>query len=226
MIDLHSHILPGMDDGSTDVAMSAVMLDMLAEQGVTTVVATPHFYADKHNPEEFLQCRAEAMAQLPETAMQVLVGAEVAYFDGMSRSAALPALCIGDTKLVLVEMPFGQWTERMVQEICEIPAQQGLQPVLAHVDRYRSQFNRFYKRLAEQGVLFQFNADVFKDWSSRLWALGMFDRGFIHFLGSDCHNLTTRAPKIGDAVHMLAKKRGAEAVVVLSEFSESVLKST
>lgn len=224
MIDLHSHILPGMDDGSADVAMSAVMLDMLAEQGVTTVVATPHFYADKHNPEEFLQRRAEAMAQLPETAMQVLVGAEVAYFDGMSHSEALPALCIGDTKLVLVEMPFGQWTERMVQEICEIPAQQGLQPVLAHVDRYPSQFMKYYPRLLEYGVLFQFNADAFLDWRSRRWALGLLDRGAVHFLGSDCHNLTTRAPRIAEAAQVIAKKCGAESLAELMEFSRDMLK--
>lgn len=224
MIDLHSHILPGVDDGSKDAEMSAALLKMLAEQGVTTVVATPHFYADKDNPEEFHRRRAEGLAQLPETPLQVLAGAEVAYFDSMSHSDALKSLCIGDTKLLLVEMPFGTWTERFVQEVCEIATGQGLQPVLAHVDRYRSQFMKYYNRFLEYDVLFQFNTDAFLDWRNRRWALAQFDRGLVHFLGSDCHNLTTRLPQMDKAAQVITKNRGTEALAALTEFPQDMLK--
>lgn len=224
MIDFHSHILPGVDDGSKDAQMSAALLQMLQQQGVTTVVATPHFYAERHTPEDFLCRRAEALAKLPETPLRVLAGAEVAYFDGMCHSDALKDMCIGDTNLLLVEMPFETWTERMVQEICEIVTYQNLRPVLAHVDRYRSQFMRACTALLEYDVLFQFNADVFLDWRRRRWALAQLDRGMVHFVGSDCHNLTTRPPQMDKAAQVITRKRGAEALTALTEFSQDMLK--
>ena len=69
MIDVHTHILPGIDDGSKSVEMSLEMLRILASQGVTTVVATPHFYATRNNPESFYEDRQRAreqLGQLPE----------------------------------------------------------------------------------------------------------------------------------------------------------------
>ena len=84
MIDLHSHILPGMDDGSKNPEESAALLRMLQQQGVTTLAATPHFYA-RETPEAFLKRRQEAVAKLPimEDGPRMLLGAEVAYFSGM-----------------------------------------------------------------------------------------------------------------------------------------------
>ena len=82
MIDIHSHILPGIDDGSQSVEESHALLALLREQGVETVVATPHFYADRNDPENFLRRRKEALARLDhgETEMpRILLGAEVAY---------------------------------------------------------------------------------------------------------------------------------------------------
>ena len=89
MIDLHSHILPGMDDGSQSPEETAALLGMLQKQGVTTLAATPHFYA-RETPESFLQRREEAAAHLPCTeSPAILLGAEVAYFAGMGSSEAL-----------------------------------------------------------------------------------------------------------------------------------------
>ena len=130
MIDMHSHILPNMDDGSDSVETTHKMLQMLRQQGVTTVAATPHFYAYKDNPEDFLRRREESLAR-DTWELSLLPGAEVAYFDGMSRCRELKELQIGDTGLLLVEMPFGKWTGRMMEELIRIPMEQGLTPLLA-----------------------------------------------------------------------------------------------
>ncbi len=222
MIDMHSHILPQMDDGSKSVEMSMEMLARLGEQGVDIVVATPHFLAAKDSPENFLRRREEAFAMLDrdEAALpRILLGAEVAYFDGMSRSGELGKLCLGDSRLVLVEMPHGEWSRRMVAEVCDIPVQLGLQPVLAHVDRYRAQFDRYRRQLAEQGVLFQFNADVLAGFWSRRWALGLLRRGELHMMGSDCHNLDKRPPKMDQAARIIKKHLGADALENITAFT-------
>lgn len=228
MIDLHSHILPKMDDGSESPEMSRSLLTILRQQGVETVVATPHFYAMQDTPEDFLRRRAEAAHRLeydPADAPCILLGAEVAYFDGMSHTPILEALQLEQTGLLLVEMPFGAWTQRMIQEICQIPILTGLTPVLAHVNRYRraDQLPKYQKELLGQGILFQCNAEAFLSFWERRWALKMLRQGQIHFLGSDTHNLTTRAPKIEQAAQIITHKLGAETLDKLTAFSKEML---
>ena len=128
MIDLHAHILPQMDDGSQSPAETAALLDLLGLQGVRTVAATPHFYPFRETPDAFLRRRQASAAQmLPATENQpkVLLGAEVAYFSGISRCEEIIPLQIADTKLLLIEMPFDHWSNTMVDEICRIPEQLG-----------------------------------------------------------------------------------------------------
>lgn len=214
MIDLHSHILPQMDDGSASAEESAQLLVLLQQQGVTTVAATPHFYANRENPEAFLRRREDAFAKLPapKDAPKVILGAEVAYFPGMGTCDALIPLQLGNSGLLLVEMPFGPWDDRVVNDILNIPLRLGLIPVLAHVDRYRTrtQFPKYYRLFLENNVLFQCNADVFETFLGQRWALRQIRGGIIHFLGSDCHNLTTRAPKLQQAAQIITNKLGAE----------------
>lgn len=228
MIDIHSHILPKMDDGSASLEETNKLLDMLWHQGVTTVVATPHFYATKETPESFLQRRAECLAQMPaqsENRPKVLIGAEVAYFPGIGNCDAIIPLQIGNTGLLLVEMPFCSWTDRMVEEICDIPSGLGLTPILAHVNRYRGskQFPKYMQKLSKSGVYFQCNAEAFESLSSRRWALNLMKKGYLHFLGSDCHNLTSRPPKIDLAAEAMEKKLGAKFINYFNENAESML---
>ena len=226
MIDLHSHILPQIDDGSKSVEETTALLKMLAAQGVTTLAATPHFYPKIEAPEAFLQRREQALAQLPrDTDIKILPGAEVAYFAGIGSSDVLPELKIGNTKLLLVEMPFTPWTDRMVQDICNIPMQQGLLPVLAHVNRYLglNQFPRFMETLAEAGVLFQCNAEAFLTMKGRLWAMRLLKAGHVHFLGSDCHNLDKRPPTLDIACQRIEKKLGKAFLSQLHKNAEVLL---
>ena len=208
MIDLHTHILPGMDDGSRSPEETAALLTRLEQQGVTTVAATPHFYA-KETPAAFLKRRQEAANQL-NTSMEVLLGAEVAYFSGMGNCEDLIPLQIGNTKLLLVEMPFHDWSERAIEDICEIPIQLGLIPVLAHINRYpgKHQFSKYKDILLQSGVYFQCNAEAFQAFLSRRKMLDLLENGYIHFLGSDCHNITSRPPRLDQANDAIARKLG------------------
>ena len=213
MIDFHSHILPGVDDGSQSVEMSRAMLELLVRQGVTAVAATPHFYPTRSSPADFLQRRQAALAVLGETPIPVIPGAEVAYFDGLSRCDALEDLQLQDTDLLLVEMPFSPWSSRAVEELCVLSIQTGLTPVLAHVDRYPDQMKKYGSRLLDFGVLFQCNASAFLSPRTKGWALKMLKKGQLHFLGSDCHNLTTRPPRMDEAAAVIRKKLGEHPIL-------------
>ena len=150
MIDLHTHILPNMDDGSKSVEESEQMLCELKQQGVTTIVATPHFYADRDDPKAFLGDREKAYQRLlmkiqefdnKNELPEIILGSEVAYFEGMSDCDDLVSLKIEGTKLLLLEKPTIPWNERMISEVVAIYEKTGLVPVIAHIDRYIRVFN-------------------------------------------------------------------------------------
>jgi len=116
MLDIHTHILPNIDDGSRSVAESVAMIRASMEQGVNRLALTPHFYPERESPKRFLERRGESarelsaalagMKQLPK----MCLGAEVAYFEGMSRTEHIDSLCIGRTRMLLVELPFSSET--------------------------------------------------------------------------------------------------------------------
>ena len=216
--DFHSHILPRMDDGSRSVAESVQMLKMGQEQGIEYIVATPHFYPHNETPDKFLARREIAanalQGELAEALPQVILGAEVYYFPGMSESESLKELTIHGGKYILVEMPMTVWSDRMLQELEDIHAKQGLTPVVAHVDRYLVFWRnrKLLERLAQMPVLVQANASFFLRCGTAKRAMKMLKKGQIQLLGSDCHNLKDRPQNLGKAVERIERMLGAETL--------------
>ena len=231
MIDLHTHILPKIDDGSKRIEETAALLKLLKQQGVTTVAATPHFYAGHHTPEVFLQKRDAAEAALRQEMAkhsglpQLHVGAEVSFFRGMSDSQQLEQLAIRGSSCILVEMPLPPWSDAHYRELEAIREKRGLTPIIAHIDRYIAPFRThgIPARLAQLPVLVQANAGFFREWPTASMALRLLCRGQIHLLGSDCHNTDSRKPDLGAAVQIIHRKLGPEALERLNAWGESVL---
>jgi protein-tyrosine phosphatase len=228
MIDWHSHILPAMDDGSRDVDESLLMLELLEQQAVKTVIVTPHFYANEESVDEFLDRRRRSFKSLSsamgEKQIQLLCGAEVRYYPGIGRMKDLEKLTIEGTNLLLLEMPMGKWTEATVQELTKLSATCGLKIVMAHIDRYLGFIDlKTVYRLCECGVMMQVNSSFFDRVGTRRKALKMLDSGLIHFVGSDCHNLTTRPPKMGSAYAQVDKRFGGDFITQMTEFGYRML---
>lgn len=233
MIDWHSHILPGIDDGSTCVEESLALLRAEADQGIRRVIATPHFYAHHSTPEVFLENRRLAEQRLREAAAEqtglpeISLGAEVYYFQGMHHCDALRELTIGGSEYILIELPFGVWTDKIYRELTLIHKTQGLIPIIAHVDRYLSPLARrqIPERLAELPVLVQANGEFFLNRFTAGKALRMLRQGHIHLLGSDCHNTTARKPNLGAATVRIRRSLGDEALGWIRENEEAILSS-
>lgn len=228
MIDFHSHVLPGMDDGSRDARESERMLSMLKEQGVKTVVATPHYSASHESPEDFLVRRKKALEKLEDflsdEKIRVLSGAEVSYYPGISKLEDLEKLTVEGTSLLLLEMPFTRWTEYTVNELVEIAGFSDVQLVLAHIERYLPlQSKAVWQRLYDSGILMQVNAGFFIRPFTRNRGIRYLKEGKIHFLGSDCHNTTSRPPNLHKAYRFIAKKLGEEFLMQMNRYGKSLL---
>ena len=229
--DFHSHILPGMDDGSESPEESIAMLRMESEQGIDHVIATPHFYPRHETPEGFLRKRDQAEAMLMAAVQsagnlpQISVGAEVRFFRGISEAEALPQLTIRGKHCILIEMPPPPWPESYYQELDAIWRRRGITPVIAHIDRYIRPF-RTYKipeRLQQLPVMVQANSGFFLEHRTRRMALKMLHRNQIQLLGSDCHNLTNRLPNLGQALQIIEKHLGQSAILQLEEWQNRIL---
>lgn len=233
MVDFHSHILPNIDDGSSSCEMSIELLCMEAQQGITHVVATPHFYAREDRLERFLQKRdraeqllrkeMEKHTDLPE----LLVGAEISFFRGISETAFLKELKIRGTNCVLIEMPAPPWNEAMFSELRAIWERQRLVPIIAHIDRYIGPWRtyRIPQRLAQLPVLVQANAEAFTDRHLERLMLRLLREDYIHLLGSDCHDLVERKPNLAAAVERIGAKIGADALARIRIYEKRVIKT-
>lgn len=234
IVDFHSHILPNVDHGSQSIEESLQILRIMKSQGIEAVVATPHFYGDDEYPEEFLKRRKagkekllKAIEELSNEDMPKLyVGAEVAFYRGMSQSKVLKDLAIENTKAIMVEMPMGKWTSSMYDELEQIYVQQGLIPIVAHVDRYLTPLRDFGipDKLAELPVIVQANASFFLKKNMVKKAKKLLARDMIHVLGSDTHNLDDRAPNLGPALEVINDGLGPEVFERIKAWQKQVLK--
>ena len=228
MIDWHSHILPMMDDGSKNLDESMAMINALASQGIDTVIATPHFYANDESVEVFLSRREAAYALLKAKVVSndihVICGAEVRYYPGISRMDDLDRLTIGNSKLLLLEMPFARWSDHTVKELLDLANMRGLRIIMAHIERYSGlRDSRLLETLVSNGIQMQVNASFFEHFYTKQRAVKFLESGYIHFIGSDCHNMTTRSPNIGEAYELISKKFGEDYLYQMNEYGKSIL---
>ena len=229
MTDCHTHILPRMDDGSRSSNESIAMLRMERDQGIDKVILTPHFYAEHESAVSFIERRTACFARLKERTdeltsageklPELYLGAEVRYFAGMSRMDDIEKLCIGDTRYMLVEMPFDTWSDGVFRDL-EILQSSGIKPVKAHIER----FIHFQKhtdnmeRLWSMGMLIQSNASFFTSWKTKRTSLKLLKEGKIDLLGSDSHRAEgERVPDIADALAVIEKKLGQGTVERIME---------
>lgn len=228
MTDWHSHILPNVDDGSQSVEESIQLLKMLKQQGVDTVIATPHFHANSISVDEFKENCKTALdrlkAAIPSDFPKIVLGAEVRYYSGISKLKNLNELCVEGTDILLVEMPFEKWTKYTVNEIIELASMSNVTLVLAHIERYFSFVSSdTLTTLLRNGVHFQANASFFDSFTSRSKAIKMLKSGIISFIGSDLHNIKHRPPVLDRAFKVICKKLGQDYLANLNEYEHYLL---
>lgn len=233
IIDLHTHILPQMDDGSQNAPMSVQMLKQLQEQGVKWVCATSHYYAHQERIEQFLQRRREAVFALGDALEEagveeyssIHLGAEVAYFPGISQCQEIERLCLGGTRTLLLELAYTNWTPQQVEEVASLSLDRGYQVILAHPERFSHMrsYWRDMERMMSLPIGLQINADSLLHWGSRKLALELLRSTKYPLLASDCHNLTSRPPRLEKARLVVSKKLGVD---ILTRIDETALRFT
>lgn len=220
-VDLHCHILPGVDDGAKDVIMSHKMLEMAVADGAGQIVVTPHYKAHRHNEskERIVQLVQDAQEWLDAQgyALKLYTGSEVKYFHDMTNLLKEQKICtLADSFYVLVEFTPGDDYSYIRHGVKEILTA-GYCPIVAHIERYEalSAHEKHIEELVDMGAYMQVNA------ASIEGKLGIFTKhkvikwikkGLVHFVASDAHSDTKRIPGLSQSAKIVEKKCGMEAV--------------
>lgn len=229
-IDFHSHILPGIDDGSRTIEESIAILDKMAEDQVDIVIATPHFYPHEVSAEKFLQKRNEAYERLKPYLKphhpEILLGAEVLFSSSLSDNKYLSDLCIQGTEFLLLEMPYVRLTKSIIEGVEELADTPHLKLIIAHVERYLS-FTSFddVEKLMSLDVIGQLNSKSFDDRKKRKYSIKLIKQNMAHVIGTDYHRIDRGDMPLSFGYDVVAKKMGDEAVDRLLDNGYKLIKN-
>ncbi len=220
MIDLHSHILPRVDDGAKDERTALAMLAAAAAGGTRAIVATPHVIGGDWLPqwEDIVAgCqRLTALAASGGIRLAIHPGAEVAVHPDLLPLLTLPGqYCLGGSRYILLELPASH-IPAYADEFFFTLQTRGFLPVIAHPERNAELARRpdYLYAWVERGMLVQINAaSLTGHMGERVgkFAARLVAERLVHCLGSDAHGLRVRHPDISAAAARLAALAGAAA---------------
>lgn len=220
LMDIHSHILPGLDDGARDMEETMQMAGQADQEGISVIIATPHY--GRRNPgydpgraEQVFDAVKKCMRQeYPH--MKLYMGNELYYSFGILEDVkAGRAKTIGGTDYLLVEFSTDAEYEFLAEAVRSC-VREGYRPILAHVERYGCLYKDIGRidALIEQGAYMQVNARGFlssgRSDKRRSWCRVLLMEGLVHFVASDCHNANSRKPVMHSAVEEIVKIAGID----------------
>lgn len=204
MVDLHSHVLPDLDDGPVNLDFSVALAQAAVDAGTEVIVATPHIRADHHVDPREIPARVDELnvtlwdRRIP---LRVTAGGELSLAKARELDDdVLRALCLGKGRHLLIESPYGHMDGELEATLSELQAR-GFPPLLAHPERSEA-FHGRPDRLAElvaQGVLASITAGSMAGrfgQTVRRFTLTLFEQGLVHDVASDAHNHLERPPSL------------------------------
>lgn len=220
LVDIHCHLLPGIDDGAEDLADSIAMARQSVEQGVDTIITTPHQLGGYHrNRGDDIRRRVADLNEalrVEGVPLRVLPGADVRIEDGMTEAlVAGDVVTLGDHRRhVLLELPHEIYLP-LEPVLAELDAR-GMVGILSHPERNAGLLHRpdLIDTLVDDGCLMQVTAGSFLGAfgkASQALAERMAKRGALHFVSTDAHGAKARRPRLGDAMRRVAELAGEEA---------------
>ena len=220
MIDIHNHILYGVDDGSKDLDMSLAMLKEEMEQGVSTIYLTPHQNQQTLTGPLLKERYQSFLEELKDKGidMDIRLGAEIYYYPGLKQDLLSgKALTMDESKYVLVE--FSTRTETNVSEIVYELVMAGFTPIIAHIERYPYLKKEDYFDIKEAGGLIQINSGSFSHFSSRGLIKYLLKNDLVDYVATDAHDNSRRKVDFS-FVHSYIKKKYPELYTKLIEMKK------
>lgn len=216
--DMHTHILPEMDDGSPDAEISVKLVNILKNQGVTNIALTPHFYSHRENLESFLKRRNNSYKLLMTDSVtgkafknvKFTLASEVYMTESLFDNKDISDLCYAGTDYMLTEIPYNiPFGEDTIDNFKRIIQNYGIHPVIAHIERYPGLFKNIktIDRLINMGCYTQINLDSLKNWRTAGRIIRLIKNDLVHVVGTDTHSFS-KGLDFNSGFHIISKKAG------------------
>ena len=218
MFDIHSHFLPGMDDGAKNAAESIELLESMKAQGCSCVIATPHFYPESTTLSSFKKKFSQKFQLLSELIKdrdlpKIFPGCEAYYFNNISSCEDLGELCLNNSHFLLLELPrSGKITDSILNSITDIYLNRGIVPIIAHIERYM-RYKNYHELLdlVDSGYArAQINASSFVKKREAKGVIALIKDGIVSYIASDAHSAKRRPVCLSLAYDTVEKELGAE----------------
>ncbi|MDQ0226804.1 tyrosine-protein phosphatase [Metabacillus niabensis] len=229
MIDIHSHILPGIDDGAQTVEDAINMAKLAVEEGITKIIATPHHQNGKYiNKKQDIIERVmnlNEILQKENIPLEVLPGQETRIYgeliDDIEKGDILP---LNHTNYLFIELPSGhipRYTEQLLFDV----QLKGFTPIIVHPERNAGVMENPDKllNLVKKGALTQVTAGSIGGYfGKKIQKLSMqlIEANLTHFISSDAHNVTSRSFHIRESISIVNKEFGRQALYYFQENTE------
>ncbi|WP_089611577.1 tyrosine-protein phosphatase [Dehalobacterium formicoaceticum] len=219
MIDIHAHILPGIDDGPKTMEDSLSLLRYAKDNGVKEIIATPHYRPPKYQCANIKSIFEELKTKVEQEGLglNIFLGSEI-YLEEEWQAGLMSGKCssMGGSSYLLVELPRHKiypYHEKLLYEI----QLQGFQIILAHIERFDYLIKEpdLLQTLKDRGYYMQLNASSLMDRRTKKTALNLLWKGVIHFIASDSHNLLSRKPQMREAYTLVQDELGIDAAELL-----------
>lgn len=195
--DIHSHFIPGIDDGAKTIEDSITMITEMYNLGYKKIITTPHIMGDfyRNTPEIIMNGLEKVRAELKKINLPITIDAAAEYYldYDLERKLDEGQLLTFGGNHVLFEVSYMNAPENLLHLIFKMQTM-GYQPVLAHPERYNFWHSKFakYEELIEKGVKLQLNINSLSGYYSiptQKIAEQLIDKNMISFLGTDCHHM-------------------------------------
>ena len=218
-IDIHSHILPQLDDGAEDFEMSMKMLHIAEQSGICQIIMTPHNKPMHHNasPETIQSVIQKLEKEISGSKMQIRLyaGNEIYYRSDILELLEEGRACtMAGSSYVLVEFNPMDDFEHIRRGLYKVLSG-GYRPIIAHIERYRNVCAKEERveELIEMGCYVQVNAGSIMGQyglGTKGFAKRLLKEGMVHFVATDAHDLGKRAPYLSDCADYIRKKYGED----------------
>lgn len=218
-MDIHSHLLPGIDDGARDFETSMEMFRIAGKNGIGAMILTPHYKPVHHNasPATIRRLISEMEEKLAEEKIDIRLypGNEIYYHSEAVAQALEGGLCtLAGSSYVLVEFNPMDEFEYIRNGLYQFLSE-GFRPVLAHVERYRCMTSKTDRteELTGMGAYIQVNAGSIMGHyglQTKGFARGLLKKDLVHFVATDAHDAKNRAPELEECARFLTKRFGED----------------
>ncbi len=234
MVDIHCHILPGVDDGSADMKESLNMARKAVEAGITHVFATPHHLNEKYvNIKSDIIDRAVRLNesfQLENIPLTIHLGQEVRIHRGIFTSLEKEEILTLDDKgkYLLLELPSGSvptYTQEVIYELLL----KGITPIIVHPERNTEliENQKLLFELVQEGALTQITSgSIIGNFGKSIQSFSkkIIEHNLTHFIATDAHNIGSRGFTLKEAYETITKIYGIERTFYFKENAEQLIK--